>query len=206
MKSLLILFAMLFNVFAFAQSEKLMLDTTNSEIKWAGSKEFVDSTHTGTVSVQSGYVEMTKGQIVGGELIIDMTKMTNTDLTDDGYKAKLIGHLQSEDFFDTAKHPTAIFKIKKALSNSEVMGDLTIKNKTQSVTIPLSIEKTGDVYSAKGKASIDRTQFGVQYNSKSAFPNLVKTGKDKVIKNMIDLEFNIKTAAAAPSSKKTTKK
>lgn len=204
MKLILVLFTMIAGSFAFAQNEKLMLDTAASELKWAGSKEFVDGAHSGTVAIQSGYVEMAKGEIVGGEIVIDMTKMTNTDLTDEGYRSKLIGHLQSEDFFDTQKHPTATFKIKKAKGNKALTGDLTIKNKTQSVTIPATVEKTGDVYTAKGKTSIDRTKFDVQYNSKSAFPNLVKTGKDKVIKNMIDLEFNIKTvaAAAAPAAPK----
>lgn len=200
MKLFSILTTLMFCTLSFAQNDKLMLDTKVSTVKWAGSKEFTDSTHTGTVAVKSGFVEMKKGEIVGGEIVLDMTQMTNTDLSDEGYKTKLIGHLQSADFFDTAKYPTAMFKINTPKGNKSLKGNLTIKNKTQSVTVPVTVEKVGDVYTANGKVSFDRTQFDVQYNSKSAFPDLLKTGKDKIIKNSIEIEFSLQTVA--PVAKK----
>ncbi len=45
----------------------------------------------------------------------------------------------------------------------------------------------------KGTADFDRSKYDVKYNSQAFFPDLIKTGKDKVIKNTIELEFDLKT-------------
>lgn len=198
MKLLSILLSFAVSTAALAKPEKMMLDTTSSKINWKGSKEFVNDFHTGTVAIKSGYVEMDKDAIVGGEVVIDMTKIENTDLTDAASKTKLVGHLQSADFFDTQKFQTAVFKIKKATKKADAYvldGDLTIKGQTNPFQITNKIVKENNTYAAKGAASIDRTQFGVKYNSQSFFPDLIKTGKDKVIKNNMDLEFDLRTLA-----------
>ena len=52
------------------------------------------------------------------------------------------GHLQGEDFFDTAKFPTATFKSTKVVFDSDkpksVEGHLTIKGVTRPVTLTVS--------------------------------------------------------------------
>jgi hypothetical protein len=57
----------------------------------------------------------------------------------------------------------------------------------------VTVKKDGAVMVATGKLELDRTKFDVKYNSKSFVPDLVKSAKDKVIKNNIDLDFTIKT-------------
>jgi polyisoprenoid-binding protein YceI len=99
------------------------------------------------------------------------------------YKTKLEGHLKSDDFFGVEKYPTAklIFKdVKSTGKNSyEVTGDLTIKDKTNTVTFDLS------VYGNKATANvkIDRTKFDVRYGSTSFFDDL----QDKAIYDEFDL-------------------
>ena len=44
--------------------------------------------------------------------IIDMSTITNTDLEDAEYNAKLVNHLKSDDFFGVEKFPTAKLEIK----------------------------------------------------------------------------------------------
>ncbi len=127
-----------------------------------------------------------------------MNKIENTDLADVAMKNKLVGHLQSADFFDTQKYQTATYKITKAnktLDKVVLEGTLTIKGKPAPLRVNTVVTKDGKVYSAKGAADFDRTKYDVKYNSTSFFPDLVKTGKDKVIKNNIELEFDIKTVA-----------
>lgn len=188
--------ALLTTPVAVAKPEKVLLDVTKSVINWKGSKEFVGDFHKGTVALKSGYVDMENGGIVGGEVVIDMNKIENTDLTDKAMKAKLVGHLQSADFFDTQKFQTATYKIKKVTKTSDNMlfeGELTVRGKTNPMRINTAVVKTGKVYTAKGTADFDRSKYDVKYNSQAFFPDLIKTGKDKVIKNEIELEFDLKT-------------
>lgn len=198
MKLIYILTALLFTTTAFAKGEKVNIDINTSVITWKGGKEFTKDFHTGKVGLKGGFVEIENGNILGGEIIIDMNKIENTDLTDVAYKNKLVGHLQSADFFDTQKYQTAVFKITKVTKTSDktlLEGNLTIKDKTAPMRVNTVVNKEGKVYTAKGAADFDRTKYDVKYNSSSFFPDLVKTGKDKVIKNNIELEFDIKTVA-----------
>ena len=96
-------------------------------------------------------------------------------------------HLKGEDFFEVDKYPTAVLKIinSKNFINDEVevYGNLTIKKTTKPIIF--KIKQLGNNFF--GKITIDRTLFGVQYNSKSFFDNL----GDQAIKNEFDLAFSL---------------
>lgn len=151
-----------------------------SSVTWKGYK--VTGSHMGNIALKKGSLEFKDGNLVGGEFTIDMTTVENTDMEGE-YKAKLEGHLKSDDFFGVATYPTAklVFnKVKSTGKNSyEVTGDLTIKNKTNPVTFDISI------YGNKATANvkIDRTKFDVRYGSTSFFDNL----QDKAIYDEFDL-------------------
>jgi hypothetical protein len=59
--------------------------------------------------------------------------------------------------------------------------------------VPATLKKEGNAWVATGTIDLDRTKFDVKYNSKTFVPDLVKSAKDKVIKNNIVVEFNVKT-------------
>ena len=151
-----------------------------SSVTWKGYK--VTGSHMGNIALKQGSLEFKDGNLVGGEFTIDMTTVENTDMEGE-YKAKLEGHLKSDDFFGVATYPTAklVFnKVKSTGKNSyEVTGNLTIKNKTNPVTFDISI------YGNKATANvkIDRTKFDVRYGSTSFFDNL----QDKAIYDEFDL-------------------
>ncbi|MBC7641594.1 MAG: YceI family protein, partial [Flavobacterium sp.] len=119
-------------------------------------------------------------KIKSGIIIIDVKSIDHKD-------NHLKEHLRGKDFFEVDKYPTAILKITncKNLNNNEkeVSGNLTIKKTTKPITFIM--KQMGNNFS--GKLSIDRTLFGVQYNSKSFFDNL----GDQAIKNEFDLEFSL---------------
>ena len=116
-----------------------------------------------------------------------MTSITNTDLTDEGYNQKLVGHLNSDDFFGVEKHPNAKLEIKKATSFSNgkasVNANLTIKGKTESVLF--DVLKTDRGYTAK--IDVDRSKFDVRYGSDSFFDNL----GDNVIDDIFTLDITL---------------
>jgi polyisoprenoid-binding protein YceI len=193
----IVAFLVLVPAVTFAAPAQKMIDSTASTINWTGGKEFISDKHMGTVALSNGSLTVDGEKITGGEFTVDMNSIKNTDLTDPGYNGKLVGHLKSADFFDVANHKEAKFVITKVTAKSATEqifeGNATIRGKTAAIKIPATVKKEGATWVATGKLELDRTKFDVKYNSKTFVPDLVKSAKDKVIKNNIELDFVIKT-------------
>ncbi len=173
-------------VIAFTLSaQKSEINLTKSTVNWTGNK--IGGSHNGGISIKEGFLEIKKGVIVSGKVVIDMNTITNDDIKNDGAKQKLIGHLKSDDFFGVEKFPTSSFTVNKPakLKNGKatLTGVLTIKGKTE--TISFDIVQTGNVYTAQLK--VDRSKFDVRYGSNSFFDNL----GDKAISDIFILDIKI---------------
>lgn len=170
-------------------------------LTWTGSK-LAGSSHTGTISVILGDLRAKGDNIIGGQFVIDMNSITNTDQEAGKGKEKLEGHLKSADFFDVAAHSRATFLItgsKPAADQTEathtVTGNLTIKGITKSISIPANVAVVENKLTVVSPAFvIDRTQWGIQYGSNS----IAGLAKDKIINNDIALVLNLETTANAP--------
>lgn len=177
-----------------AQAEVYKVDAAASTVHWKGTKK-IGSFHDGNVAVKEGQVETNeKGEITGGNFVIDMTKITNLDLAaDPDSQKKLVGHLSSADFFNVSKHPTSTFKITSVAKKGKghvVKGDLTILGKTNPVEFPATIKTDATTATADAKFKIDRTKWDLKYGSGNFFKELTA---DKVINN--DIEFDLKLVA-----------
>jgi polyisoprenoid-binding protein YceI len=161
------------------------INIKESNVTWKGKK--VTGSHTGTIKLRDGHFSVEDGQPVGGEFTMDMTSLQNTDLSGEN-KAKLEGHLKSDDFFGVEKYQTSKLVItsisKKDDGTYGVVADLTIKNKTNKVTFDLDWNEN----SASTNFSIDRSKFDVRYGSGSFFDNL----GDQTIYDNFDLVVNLK--------------
>ncbi|GAB3977405.1 YceI family protein [Spirosoma terrae] len=150
------------------------VDTQKSILNWNGKK--VTGEHSGTVKLSEGTLAVDGGKLTGGTFSFDMNSITCTDLTDAGYNAKFIGHMKSEDFFNTAKFPTSTFKITKVTPKGgdayDITGNMTIKGITNAVTFPATVKATAAGVEASGKATLDRTKYDIRYGSKSFFENI----------------------------------
>lgn len=178
---------------ATAEIKKVDIDTGKSLVKWVGKK--VTGQHDGTLKIKSGSVELEGDEIVGGEFVLDMTSISNLDIEDPTWKAKLENHLKSDDFFNVEKFPEGKFKItkinKKSDTDIEINGDLTIKNITKPVVFLSNINKNDTAHSASAKTAINRTEWDIKYNSGKWFdPNQLG---DKLIYDEIDIELNLST-------------
>lgn len=177
-----------------ASNEKLAIDTKESKIQWVGKK--VTGQHTGTIGISTGVVEFKDKKLIGGQLTIDMDKITVLDVKNPSDNGKLLVHLKSEDFFDLKNHATSELKIKsvKNLSptQAEVTAELTIRGKPNTLTFPVEYKFEGKKASATGKLEIDRTLYGVKYNSAKFFS--VANLKDKVIEDKFELTFDLKAS------------
>lgn len=176
----------------------LPVNISNSVVNWQGSKP--TGTHTGTINLQSGEVTVKDGQVSGGKFVLDINSINVTDLEGD-YKAGLESHLKGlEDekqnhFFDVRTYPTAAFEITKIVSlegdadaNSTVYGNLTIKDTTKEIGFRANITANNDgVVVSTPQFTIDRTQWGVNYGSKTIFDNL----GDKFVNDEIGLAIQL---------------
>ena len=175
------------NVFAStAPPNKIIINLEQSSISWIGKK--VAGKHAGTLTFQEGYLEMNETSITGGEFIVDMTSLQVTDLVIGKGKEKLEKYLNSTSFFDVAAYPTATFKITKVTSNNNtsynIAGELTIKGHTETTQIVLT--KAGNTFTTSFK--VDRTKYGIVYNSGSVFDGL----KNKAINNEFELTISLR--------------
>lgn len=172
------------------------METTNfnvngaqSEINWIGRK--VTGAHNGTIAIKSGELVLSNNKLTGGKFTIDTTSIIILDVTDEGTNAQFAGHLASDDFFSSEKHPEAFFTITavEAIDNSNynITGDLTIKDITNEVSFVAKVDLNDNKLIASGKIVIDRTKYDMKFRSGNFFQNL----GDTLIYNDFDLDIDI---------------
>jgi polyisoprenoid-binding protein YceI len=156
---------------AASTNETYMIAADQSTVAWKGTKPSGDS-HTGTVAIKEGSLSSENGALTAGSFTIDLTSMSVTDAgMDEETQAKLVGHLSNGDFFETEKYPTAKFEITTATADS-LTGNLTIKESTKSITVPYFFQADNGAATATASFSIDRTLWGITFNSGNFFKNL----------------------------------
>lgn len=175
------------------------VDPASSSIEWVGSKPTGE--HMGTIAIAKGMVKVNADKIEGGSFTVDMKSITVTDLEGDD-KASLEGHLKGEaegkedHFFNVAEYPTASFEItgiSEKDSKTMVDGNLTIKGIKKNISFPATTSMEGDMMSLTSEEfTIDRTDWSVNYASKSIFENL----GDKFVNDDIKLKVMIKAKKA----------
>lgn len=104
-------------------------------------------------------------------------------------RQKLVGHLNSDDFFSTSNFKTATLVISSATKFSngvaQVKGKLTIKGITHPVNF--DVKQSGKTYTAK--VNVDRTLYDIRYGSGKFFDNL----GDNTIDDIFTLDVAITT-------------
>lgn len=170
------------------------LDTTTSVLNWEGNKP--TGSHNGTVALKSGGLLIENGKLTQGIFVLDLTTIKVLDIpAEEESNGKLVGHLNSSDFFNVEKYPTAKFVITNVVETEgklAVTGNLQIKDITKSITIPATISTENGITTFKSEAfNVDRTDFGVTYKSKKIDAAL----KDKFINDLMKFSFVVKTKA-----------
>lgn len=153
------------------------LNVEKTKVRWVGRNLF--NQHDGAVAPIGGFIEIDdRGEPVAGEVRVDLTQMTCRDLEDPKLSGVLIAHLQNADFFDTANHPEASFKLKSArrIENSSygqpnyhVEGTLSARGKEMALTIEALIEAVDSGYVFQSNFNFDRVALGACYGSGKLF-------------------------------------
>jgi polyisoprenoid-binding protein YceI len=187
--SFIIMVVMFLGFSVIVNATEYVVDKTTSKVKWEAKK--VTGKHNGSISFGNGSVSVTDNKISGGSFVIDMKTIADEDITDEGMKSKLMGHLSSDDFFSVVKFPESNMAIKKVtlVSGEEYrfIADLTIKGITNPVEFNAKVSVNGDKLNAEGIITVNRTLFGIKYGSGNFFQGL----GDKVIYDDFTLAFNV---------------
>lgn len=174
-------------------SGKYTVNVENSVIEWVGSKP-TGSSHTGTLRLQSGELDLNNGVITGGKMVIDMNSLSATDLAGDD-KSKLEGHLKADDFFAVDKFPTGNFEFGSTTpvtddptgAKNVVAGPLTLKGITKPIRIPFNMRmEGGKVIVETPEFAINRTDWDIKYSS-----GIIGTVKEKMIDDMVKLKLKL---------------
>jgi len=189
MKRVIIFFLLTaFTVLAVNAEKNQKADASASQIIWTGKK--VTGQHTGTILLREGYITVDGNAITGGEFIIDMSSIKNTDLKDEKTRGMLEGHLKSDDFFGVEKFPLSNLVITGSelkLGKMTVKGNLTIKGKTNPIEFTTVETKEGDAVVYTAVITVDRSEYDVRYGSGKFFSNL----GDKVIYDEFTLDVKL---------------
>ena len=167
------------------------VDLAKSQVTWTGSK-VVGSTHSGNIKLKNADIQYKDKAPQSARIVIDMTSITCTDIEDPKWNKKLVGHLNSDDFFSVNKFKTAEFKADSILKASDkfylLKGKMTIKGKTQDVSLKAEvIEDKSSHQIVKVDFNFDRTKYGIKYGSGSFFSNL----GDKMISDNVQMSVKL---------------
>ena len=163
---------------AQAQSANYAIDPTHTFVTFEIS-HFGASVNRGRFDKKEGTVQFDKAGKTGKVELTLHIDSVNTGT------APFDKHLQSADIFDAAKFPTAKFVGDKFTFEGDkltaVSGNLTIKGKTQPVTLKANQFACYDspmlkreVCGGDFEATIDRTQWGMNYGVEWGFPKNVR--------------------------------
>lgn len=181
MKHLVLLITLIF-IITEGEAQQYNLDINQSEIKWTGKAAFLEYALSGTLLPDQGTILIVEDSMMEAMIVIDM-------LTLDAENQDLKKHLQSKDFFEVKKYPLASFELERWTLlnklNAVAYGKLTIKDISLFIETPIQFQHRGDEIFLQGKLAIDRTEYGIVYNSPSFFKKL----KDQAIADVFDLEF-----------------
>lgn len=132
-------------------------------LEYEGKIRFVASSRFGKVTGEFKKVKVqVTGNVIGSQVIVDVKSIdTGNSMRDN--------HLKSEDFFDVEKYPQATLKVKsyRMLNASSFIstGTLTIKDKQKNISFVINVEELPNIQRHFGELEIDRTEFGINYNS-----------------------------------------
>ena len=164
-----------------------------SIIYWLGSSP--TGTHNGSLKFKESKLFIDKaGNLAGGVFNIDMTTIANLDISDPDEKKDFEENMKSGNFFQVDSFPTAEFRIvavtasKDSLTNAIVDGELTIKSITKPLQIKAHVNIAENIMLIIiPEFIIDRTEWGINYNSKKIFSNLL----DNLINDEIKINMKI---------------
>jgi polyisoprenoid-binding protein YceI len=103
----LLIIAMSTLYIAGTNAQTFNINNKTSSVEWVGKK--IGGQHNGVIKIKSGSLTIKDNKIESGNFTMDMNSITCSDLEDEAYNNKLVGHLKSDDFFGINDYPESSF-------------------------------------------------------------------------------------------------
>lgn len=159
------------------KSYKISLE--KSKFSWTGYASVGSYAPTGSLKCNFGNLTYKGKSITNAFFQFDMKTISHEN-------ADMQKHLRGDDFFDVEKYPTASFKLEKTVGGLAT-GILKIKSVQKRITFPFKINVSQNLVLIEAKINVNRTDFGIKYNSTSFFTDL----GDYAIKDNFDFDISI---------------
>lgn len=159
---------------------KYEIDIEKSIVGWIGRN--AKYAHHGKITIKSGRLVVEDKKIINGEVVLDMTTISDDDLADEMLKGVLEKHLKSSDFFDVENYPQASFEFESVgkidvahfgAPNCVINGSLTIRGLANPIEFPaMIVPMENGVLNGQAHFDFDRTLWDVHYGSEKFFEKL----------------------------------
>jgi polyisoprenoid-binding protein YceI len=180
MKNIIILFITIISLSMSSMAPKTFrANLEKSKFSWTGYASVGNYAPSGTIQLSAGSLNFDGSNISKAFFEFDMKTITHDN-------KDLQNHLRNEDFFDVEKYPKAIFILEKVVSN-QATGSLKIKDIQRKISFPIMIKKSEKEIQIQAVITVNRTDFGIKYNSTSFFSNL----GDYAIKDNFEFRLNL---------------
>ena len=190
MKNILLTISAIVFLAQLASAQNYELEASKSQLSWTGKAAFNAYSLSGRLKAENAQLKIADGQLLSANILIDMKSLEaeNKDLQK---------HLRSKDFFEVKKYPEAFFVLTESspftAGRQRLQGNLIIKKQSHPAEIQIEIMEQQGKYVVKGSMKIDRTQYGIYYNSPNVFTNL----KEQAIADEFELNFSLEFKEAA---------
>ncbi|WP_299678227.1 YceI family protein [uncultured Dokdonia sp.] len=166
-------------------SQEIYIVTKNSStLTWGGKAAVGGYAPEGTLQIQKATITCENNTITTLEIIVDMTSLYQEN-------KQLSGHLRDKDFFHVKKYKTAKFTLSEpaAISSGTCIlnGYMTIKDTKNKEQVKATVTMQEGMISIAFNHTMDRTTYGVNYNSPSIFKSL----KENVIADDFTLKGSL---------------
>lgn len=183
MKTYITLFFLSISSLLFGQDTYTITKQSNT-LTWGGKAAVGGYAPEGTLQIQNATITYENNTITALEIIVDMTSLYQEN-------KQLSGHLRDKDFFHIKKYKTATFILSEPVNVSSetciLNGMMTIKENQNKEAVKATITIQDGSISITFNHTMDRTTYGVNYNSPSIFKSL----KENVIADDFTLKGSL---------------
>lgn len=176
MKTLNLIICCCISALSFAQ-----MNSDMQKVTWIGKAAVGGYAPEGSLQILNSSAILENDEIRSLRIVIDMNTLEQEN-------KQLRDHLREEDFFNVKRFPVATFILTQPFSidseQVELAGDMTICGVTNTEIISSGIIASEGVLLLTFTHTMDRTKYGINYNSPSIF--------NQISENAIADEFTLK--------------
>lgn len=151
-------------------AQEYIIQPKESSLKWTGKAALNSYNLTGAINIKNGNIVLDKNSIAKLQVAIDMESLNHEN-------KDLKKHLRGKDFFEVTKYKEADFTLTESAEikpEMKLLGQMKIKSISKFESFDVRVSQTDTKLNLIISIKIDRTAYGVDYNSPTVFESIKK--------------------------------